>query len=82
MENVVDYEHAKIVSKRPMYLELVILPSTPLGVSKSIPAGTTTVLPQISIKSVNPKEHPQVMSTVTGPYLKPLEPENTSNLVQ
>lgn len=67
---------------RPLFFKFVLIPGTNLGGTRSVPAEIGTTVPDIPIRSINPREHPQEMRITAGIRLKPLEPENNSTLVQ
>lgn len=69
-------------SDPPKFFKFVLIPTSVVGSTRSIPAEVGTTIPNIPIKSASPREYPQEMSITAGTKLKPREPGNTSSLVQ
>lgn len=82
MENGLDQKTMIEFAERPKFLKFVIIPAVTPDNTRSIPAEVGITIPQMPIKSITAREHPQEMTITAGNRLKPLEPENNSTLVQ
>jgi len=82
MEKSLDQKTMIEFAERPRFLKFVIIPAVTLSNTRSIPAEIEITIPQMPIKSITAREHPQEMTMTAGIRLKPLEPENNSTLVQ